>query len=161
MIVKLTPKHRGIIYRIINQAAFAYKGVIPADCYHEPYMPLEELQSEMRTMTFYGWSDNGKITGVMAVQQVKDVTLVRHAYVLPEHQGKGIGTRLLAHLRQLTCTKYLLVGTWADATWAVKFYQKHGFTFMPDKDGLLVKYWNVPPRQIETSVVLGIEVKYH
>jgi len=146
------------IYDIINSAARAYRGVIPSDCYHEPYMPKEELQREMYSMTFFGWEERRRLVGVMAFQPVKDVTLIRHAYVLPDRQGKGIGTRLLDHLRQMTRTRQLLVGTWADATWAIEFYQKQGFNLMPDKDGLLMRYWNIPQRQIETSIVLGIEL---
>jgi GNAT superfamily N-acetyltransferase len=146
------------IYDIINSAAGAYKGIIPSDCYHEPYMPKEELQREMKSMTFFGWEEVRRLVGVMGFQLVKDVTLIRHAYVLPDRQGKGVGTRLLDHLKQMTTTRQLLVGTWADATWAVEFYQKQGFKLMPDKDELLMRYWNIPRRQIETSVVLGIDL---
>jgi GNAT superfamily N-acetyltransferase len=146
------------IYDIINSAAGAYKGIIPSDCYHEPYMPKEELQREMKSMTFFGWEEGRKLVGVMGFQPVKDVTLIRHAYVLPDRQGKGVGTRLLDHLKQMTKSRQLLVGTWADATWAVEFYQKQGFKLMPDKDELLMRYWNIPRRQIETSVVLGIDL---
>jgi len=146
------------IYDIINSAAVAYRGVIPYDCYHEPYMPPEELEKEMKVMTFFGWQEKHKLVGVIGFQPVKDVTLIRHAYVSPGNQGKGIGTRLLNHLKQLTETGQLLVGTWADATWAIEFYKKRGFKLMPDKDRLLMTYWNIPQRQIETSVVLGIEL---
>jgi GNAT superfamily N-acetyltransferase len=146
------------IYDIINSAAGAYKGIIPSDCYHEPYMPKEELQREMKSMTFFGWEEGRKLVGVMGFQPVKDVTLIRHAYVLPDRQGKGVGTRLLDHLKQMTKSRQLLVGTWADATWAVEFYQKQGFKLMLDKDELLMRYWNIPRRQIETSVVLGIDL---
>jgi len=156
MIRELSPKDAFTIYEIINAAAQAYKGIIPDDCYHEPYMPKEELQEEMKNVTFFGWEEKGKLVGVMGFQPVKDVTLIRHAYVLPNYQRKGIGTRLLSHLKLMTKTKELLVGTWADAVWAIDFYQKHGFRIMPDKDKLLNVYWNIPQRQIETSVVLGI-----
>jgi GNAT superfamily N-acetyltransferase len=156
MIRELSPKDAFTIYEIINTAARAYKGVIPNDCYHEPYMPKEELQEEMKGMTFFGWEEEGKLVGVMGFQPVKDVTLIRHAYVLPDYQRKGTGTRLLDHLKPMTKTRALLVGTWADAVWAIAFYQKHGFRLMPNKDKLLKIYWNIPPRQIETSVVLGI-----
>ena len=98
------------------------------------------------------------LIGVIGFQPVKDVTLIRHAYVLPDYQRKSIGTKLLNHVKQKTKTKHLLVGTWADATWAIRFYQKHGFQLMPEKDELLRKYWDIPQRQIETSVVLGIEM---
>ncbi len=152
----LSPKDMAIIYDVINAAARAYRGAIPADCYHEPYMPEAALRREMAGMTFFGWDEGGKIVGVMGFQTVKDVTLVRHAYVLPDYQGRGIGTGLLDHVKQLTKTRALLVGTWAGAFWAVRFYQQRGFKLMPDKDGLLDKYWDVPPRQVEASVVLGI-----
>jgi len=156
MIKKLSAKDAPAICEIINAAAEAYKGVIPDDCYNVPYMPREELDLEMAGMTFFGWEEEGRLTGVMGWQPVKDVTLIRHAYVSPECQRKGIGTALLEHLKKMTETKRLLVGTWADATWAVSFYRKHGFRLRPDKDELLVKYWTVPPRQVETSVVLEI-----
>jgi GNAT superfamily N-acetyltransferase len=158
MIRKLSSKDANFIWQIINEAACAYKGVIPDDCYHEPYMPEEELHREIESMTFFGWQERGGLIGVMGFQPVKDVTLIRHAYVLPDYQRKGIGTRLLNHMKQITKTTYLLVGTWADAKWAIEFYQKHGFKVMTGKDELLAKYWGVPPRQVETSVVLGIEM---
>jgi GNAT superfamily N-acetyltransferase len=158
MIKKLSSKDVRIIYEVINKAACAYQGIIPEDCYHEPYMPEQELRREMVTMTFFGWGQGDKTVGVIGFQPVKDVTLVRHAYVLPEYQRKGIGTKLLNHVKQVTKTKRLLVGTWADAIWAIQFYQKHGFRLIPRKDELLRKYWNVPQRQIQTSVVLGIEM---
>ena len=158
MIKKLSSKNTNIIYEIINKAASAYRGIIPEDCYHEPYMSEQELRREMAGMTFYGWGQVGKIVGIIGFQPVKDITLVRHAYVLPDYQRKGIGTKLLNHVKNMTKTKLLLVGTWADAIWAIQFYQRHGFVLMPKKDELLRKYWNVPRRQIETSVVLGIEI---
>jgi len=158
MIRELSYEDTDCIYDIINSAARAYRGIIPSDCYHEPYMPREELQREMNSVTFFGWEEGRRFAGVMGFQPVKDITLIRHAYVLPDHQGKGIGTSLLDHLKQMTRTKQLLVGTWADATWAVEFYQKQGFNLMPDKDELLMRYWNISQRQIETSVVLGIDL---
>ena len=157
MIKILSLKDADVIYEIINQAARAYEGLIPDDCYHEPYMPKEELYREMKSMIFFGWEEGGKLMGVMGFQLVKDVTLLRHAYVLPDYQRRGIGTKLLNHVKQMVKTKSLLVGTWADATWATQFYQKHGFKHMPNKDDLLMEFWDVPQRQIETSVVLGIE----
>jgi len=147
------------IYYIINEAAKAYEGVIPADRYHQPYMPMDELEQEMKQMTFFGEEVNGELVGVMGVQPVKDVTLIRHAYVLPQWQRQGISSKLLNNLKRLVTTSRLLVGTWADARWAVAFYEKHGFSLMPDKDELLRIYWNIPQRQIETSVVLGIDIK--
>ena len=159
MIITLSLKDADIINEIVNQAAHAYDSVIPDDCFHEPYMPKKELHREIKSMTFFGWEEIGKLVGVMGFQPFKDVTLLRHAYVLPDYQRKGIGTKLLNHLRCITTTKYLLVGTWADAIWAINFYKKHGFEFMPDKDTLLKQYWDIPQRQIETSVVLGIKAE--
>ncbi|MGB8707307.1 MAG: GNAT family N-acetyltransferase [Dehalococcoidia bacterium] len=158
MIRKLSNTDTDAVYEIINRAARAYKGAIPDDCYHEPYMPKEEMQREMSSMTFFGWEEQRRLVGVMGFQPVKDVTLIRHAYVLPDHQRKGIGTILLDQLKQMAMTKQLLVGTWADATWAIDFYQKQDFKLMPDKDELLMRYWDIPQRQIETSVVLGIDL---
>jgi len=158
MIRRLSFKDTNAIWEIINKAAQAYKNVIPDDRYHEPYMPKEELHREMKSITFFGWQEKGNLIGVMGFQPVSDVTLIRHAYVLPDYQSKGIGTKLLDHMKKLTKTKYLLVGTWADAGWAIDFYQKRGFQFIPNKDELLRKYWNIPERQIATSVVLCVEV---
>ena len=158
MIKELSSEDEHTIYTIVNQAATAYRNVIPEDCYHEPYMPEQELHREMGNMAFFGWDEGGKIVGVMGFQPVKDVTLIRHAYVLPDYQGKGIGTKLLAHMKQMTRTRRLLVGTWADATWAIKFYRAQGFKLMPNKDELLLKYWDITERQVETSVVLGIQI---
>jgi len=158
MIRKLLLKDANTIYEIINQAARAYQGMIPDDCYHEPYMLKEELRREMKNMAFFGWEEEGKLVGLMGFQPVKDVTLIRHAYVLPDYQGKGIGMRLLDHLKQMTKSKHLLVGTWADAIWAVDFYRKQGFELMSNKDELLGRYWDIPQRQVETSVVLSIKM---
>lgn len=146
------------MYYIINEAARAYEGVIPADCYHQPYMPMEELENEMKRVIFIGWEENGELIAVMGLEPIKDVTLIRHAYVLSEKQKSGIGSRLLEHLKSLVKTTRLLVGTWADAYWALDFYKKHGFDFEPDKDRLLETYWDISRRQIETSVVLGIQM---
>ncbi len=146
------------IYLIINEAAKAYKGTIPADCYHQPYMPIAELRQEMKRMSFFGWEVNGELVGVMGFELSRDVTLIRHAYVLPQWQKQGIGSKLLNHLKGLVTTSRLLVGTWADASWAIDLYRKHGFSLLSDKDDLLKTYWDIPRRQIETSVVLGIEV---
>jgi len=146
------------IHFIINEAAKVYKVVIPADCYHQPYMAMDELEQEMKQMTFFGQEVNKELVGIMGFQPIKDVTLIRHAYVLPQWQKQGIGSRLLNHLKGLVTTSRLLVGTWADAHWAIAFYQKHGFGLLPDKDELLKTYWDIPQRQIETSVVLGIDV---
>lgn len=147
------------MYFIINEAAKAYDGVIPADRYHQPYMPMSELEEEMKRMTFFGWEVNGELVGVMGIEPIKDVTLIRHAYVLPQWQRQGIASKLLNRFKSLVTTSRLLVGTWADVHWAIAFYQKHGFNLLPDKDELLKSYWDIPQRQIETSVVLGIDIK--
>lgn len=157
MIRQTRPDEINRLYQIINEAARAYDGVIPADCYHQPYMPLEELEREMKRVIFYGWEENGELVGLMGIEPMRDVTLIRHAYVLPQYQNRGVGRKLLEHLKSLTTTPRLLVGTWANAHWAIAFYRKHGFILLPDKDKLLAEYWDIPPRQIETSVVLGIE----
>ena len=158
MIRKCQPSDAERMHFIINEAAKAYNGTIPADCYHQPYMPMDELNQEMGRMTFFGWEVNGELVAVVGFQLVKDVTLIRHAYVLPEWQKQGIGSKLLSHLKGLVTTSRLLVGTWADASWAITFYKKHGFNLLPGKKDLLKTYWDIPQRQIETSVVLGMEV---
>jgi N-acetylglutamate synthase-like GNAT family acetyltransferase len=147
------------ILAIINDATQAYCGVIPADCWHVPYMPQEHLRSEIQSgVRFWGWEHNGELVGVMGIQDVQDVTLIRHAYVRTANRGQGIGGNLLAELRQLT-TRPVLIGTWAAATWAVRFYEKHGFRMVTpkEKNRLLKKYWSIPELQIETSVVLAEE----
>ena len=159
MIRQCQPQDTSRIYFIINQAAQAYEGTIPADCYHQPYMPREELEQEMKRMTFFGWEVKGELVGIMGLEPIKDVTLIRHAYVLPQWQKKGIGSKLLNYLEGVVTTPRLLVGTWTDARWAIEFYQKHGFKLLPDKDELLETYWDIPQRQIETSVVLGVEMQ--
>jgi GNAT superfamily N-acetyltransferase len=144
------------ILSIVNAAAEAYRGVIPEDCWHEPYMPASELQSEIAAgIAFWGYEAKGTLLGVMGIQPVRDVELIRHAYVLPTRQLRGIGTALLSHLRGLT-TQRMLVGTWAAAEWAIRFYRRHGFELVPPdhKTALLRTYCTVPDRQIETSVVL-------
>jgi GNAT superfamily N-acetyltransferase len=151
------PEDKERIYLIINEAAKAYRGVIPADCYREPYMPPDELERELAEMTFFGWEERGELVGVIGFQPVKDVTLIRHVYVLPQWQRRGIASRLIDDMKRLCKTTRLLVGTWANAYWAIALYQKHGFKPVPDKDRLLKTYWKIPQRQIETSVVLGME----
>jgi len=143
------------MYFIINKAAEAYEGVIPADRYHQPYMSMEELKGEMERVTFHGWEVEGELVGIMGMEPIKNIALIRHVYVLPEWQRQGIAGRLLDHIKHLFTGSRLLVGTWADASWAIFFYQKHGFCLLPDKDQLLETYWSIPRRQIETSVVLG------
>ncbi len=144
------------IWTIINDGAQAYQGIIPADRFTTPYMSQEKLQHEIADgVVFSGYEDNGELVGVMGIQSVQDVTLIRHAYVLTTHQKRGIGAKLLAHLRAKATTP-VLIGTWANATWAIRFYQAHGFRLVgiEEKTRLLKKYWTVPARQIETSVVL-------
>ena len=147
---------RDDILSIINAAAEAYRGVIPADRWHEPYMPGDEFDRERAAgVVFWGYEDRDRLRGVMGLQDVRDVTLIRHAYVAPAKQRGGVGGTLLAHL-QRTSTKPMLVGTWAAATWAIRFYERHGFCLAAndEKAPLLRKYWSVPERQIEASVVL-------
>ena len=158
MIRQCQPQDINSIYLVINEAAKAYEGVIPTDRYHQPYMPLDELEREMKQMTFFGWEVNGELVGIMGFQTIKDVTLIRHAYVLPQWQRKGIGSKLLNHLKELVTTPRLLVGTWVDAEWAIDFYEKRGFNLQLNKDELLKTYWDIPQRQIETSVVLGVKI---
>ena len=145
------------ILAIVNAAAEAYRGVIPADCWHEPYMPVRELGSEIAAgVVFWGCEADGALVGVMGIQKVRDVDLIRHAYVLPASQRRGVGGKLLEHLRGMS-TRPMLVGTWAAADWAIDFYRRHGFEpVAPErKIALLRTYWTVPDRQIETSVVLA------
>ena len=145
------------IWAIINDGAQAYKGIIPADRWIEPYMTRQKLRHEIGDgVVFWGCEDSGTLAGVMGIQQVQDVTLIRHAYVLTGRQKRGIGGRLLSHLQELAKNP-VLIGTWADAIWAIHFYQKNGFQLVSpqEKDRLLKKYWTVPERQIETSVVLA------
>ena len=158
MIRQCQPDDIARIYFIINEAAKAYEGVIPADRYHQHYMPIDEFEQEIKRMTFFGWEVNGELVGIIGFEPIKDVTLIRHAYVLPQWQKQGIGSKLLNHLKGLATTSCLLVGTWADAYWAIDFYKKHGFSLLPDKDELLKTYWDIPQRQIETSVVLGHKI---
>jgi N-acetylglutamate synthase-like GNAT family acetyltransferase len=148
-----------VIWNIINDGAQAYKGIIPDDCWKDPYMSRPELKHEVEDgVVFWAFDTDGAISGVMGVQKVLDVTLIRHAYVRSANQKKGIGGKLLSHLRKLV-NDPLLIGTWADAAWAIQFYEKHGFEMVqPDeKDRLLARYWNIPKRQAETSVVLADE----
>lgn len=145
------------IWSTINDAAEAYRGVIPDDRWHEPYMPEAELQDEIRAgVVFWGYEREGQLLGVMGIQDVDDVTLIRHAYVRTKAQGSGVGAALLQHL-QAVASKPMLIGTWAAAHWAVRFYRRYGFevTGPEEKDRLLRRYWTVPERQIETSVVLA------
>lgn len=156
MIRRCTDNDFAAVESIINEAAQAYRGVIPEDCWHEPYMGTEALRAEIEApVVFWGWDDGGTQVGVMGVQHVRDAVLIRHAYVRPGQQGKGIGATLLSFLAAQVSGK-LLVGTWAAATWAIRFYERHGFRLLPpeEKDRLLSTYWSIPSRQRETSVVL-------
>ena len=146
----------GEILAIVNAAAEAYRGVIPAGRWREPYMPAQELDAEIAAgVAFWGYDDGGELLGIMGIQPVRDVDLIRHAYVLPEHQGRGIGGALLNHFRAGS-RRRMLIGTWAAARWAIAFYRRNGFSLVPPDRAadLLRTYWTIPDRQIEESVVL-------
>jgi N-acetylglutamate synthase-like GNAT family acetyltransferase len=146
-----------VVWTIINDGAQAYEGVIPSDRWKIPYLSKRKLCEEIDDgVAFWGYEEEGKLIGVMGIQHVEDVTLIRHAYVRPERQGEGIGSRLLTRLRSQT-DRPILIGTWADAVWAIRFYEKHGFQMVSadEKTRLLRRYWAIPGRQVETSVVLG------
>lgn len=157
MIRKCTDSDFEVILEIINDAAKAYEGVIPVDCWHEPYMSREELKAEVENwVCLWGFEEEGTLIGVMGIQDKGDVTLIRHAYVRSNKRNQGIGTRLLRFLESTT-EKPILIGTWADATWAIAFYEKNGYRLLPEreKNRLLRKYWTIPERQVVTSVVLA------
>ena len=144
------------IERIINAAALAYRGVIPADRWHEPYMSADILLGEIRAgVEFWGWEDANELVGVMGIQDVRDATLIRHAYVLPGTQRRGIGSALMKALLPKAKGR-VMVGTWAAADWAIRFYERHGFRLVSaaEKNRLLDTYWKIPVRQRDTSVVL-------
>ena len=148
---------REAILAIVNAAATAYRGVIPADRWREPYMPADELESEIGAgVVFWGCERDGELAGIMGVQPVRDVELIRHAYVAPGSQRHGIGSALLEHLAAGS-TRRMLVGTWAAADWAIRFYRRHGFApVTPERTAALLRtYWSIPERQVETSVVLA------
>ena len=158
MIRACRPAERDAILAIVNDAAEAYRGVIPADRWHEPYMPAAELDDEIAAgVAFWGYEDGGDLVGVMGVQPVLDVELIRHAYVAPGGQRRGVGGVLLEDLLART-TRPVLVGTWAAASWAIAFYERHGFELVARERtaALLEKYWSIPARQVETSVVLAL-----
>ncbi|MFL5968600.1 MAG: GNAT family N-acetyltransferase [Gaiellaceae bacterium] len=147
----------GEILEIVNAAAERYRGVIPADRWHEPYMPADELAREVEEgVVFWGFEDDGELTGVMGIQDVGDVDLIRHAYVRPGRQRRGVGSALLESLAA-SAERPILVGTWAAAEWAIGFYRRHGFELLPHERAaeLLRRYWSIPDRQVETSVVLA------
>ncbi len=157
MIRRCTDSDFPTIEAVINEAAQAYHGVIPADCWHNPYMTGSALQAEIDAgVEFWGWEDSGILAGLMGIQYVRDVTLIRHAYVRTASQGRGIGGALLGFLAD-RASGTLLVGTWAAAAWAIRFYERHGFRLVSprEKDELLAAYWSIPLRQKETSVVLA------
>lgn len=157
MIRRCDDRDFDLIWAIINDGARAYKGIIPEDCWTEPYMSRRELQHEIdEGVVFWGYEEDGTLVGVMGIQQVQEVTLIRHAYVRTGSQKRGIGGHLLSHLRDLAKGP-ILIGTWVDAVWAIRFYERYGFQLVRphDKDRLLKQYWTVPERQIETSVVLA------
>jgi GNAT superfamily N-acetyltransferase len=161
MIRRCTDGDLATIESIINEAADVYRGVIPSDCWHEPYMPRDELVAEVAAgVDFWGWDEAGALVGVMGLQRVRDVTLIRHAYVRRSHQSRGIGRELLVTLAS-RASGQLLVGTWAAATWAIRFYERHGFRLvsLEEKDRLLDTYWTIPDRQRDTSVVLERRVR--
>ena len=145
------------ILNIINDASIKYKGVIPDDCWKEPYMSEQELIDEFSDgVRIYGYNHNNELIGVIGIQEVKDVVLIRHAYTLSSYQGKGAGSALLEYLLKKNLNSRLLVGTWKDATWAIRFYEKFGFIVhaKEEKTLLLKKYWKIPSKQIKNSVVL-------
>jgi GNAT superfamily N-acetyltransferase len=159
MIRRCTDEGFELIFQIINDGAQAYKGVIPDYLFRDPYMSREELRHEIADgVDFWGYEEAARLSGVMGIQHVKDVTLIRHAYVRTDQQSRGIGTKLFAHLRALTSSP-VLIGTWADAHWAIRFYEKHGFQRVSpeEKDRLLRLYWSVPEDQIAASLVLADE----
>jgi N-acetylglutamate synthase-like GNAT family acetyltransferase len=157
MIREATENDFNDIYNVINDAAIAYKGIIPADRWHEPYMTREELKTQIEDgVRFTCYIDDNNIIGVMGIQNKKDVDLIRHAYVITSQRKKGIGTILIHELLK-DSTKPILIGTWKAAHWAIDFYERHGFFVVPEdeKNILLRKYWNIPDRQVETSIVLA------
>ena len=156
MIRRCTDTDIPVIESIVNEAAERYRGAIPDDCFHEPYMSRADLESEIAAgVKFWGWEERGELIGVMGVQKVLDATLIRHAYVRRAHQGRGIGGALLESLKRQVSGR-LLIGTWAAAEWAIRFYQGHGFRLVSpvEKNQLLGTYWTIPDRQRDTSVVL-------
>jgi GNAT superfamily N-acetyltransferase len=156
MIRRCSPDDFEVMYEIINDAAHAYKGVIPADRWQDPYMSRDYLQHEIDSgVVFWGYEENDTLRGVMGIQDVQDVTLIRHAYVRTSWRNHGIGGRLINHLMTMV-TRPALVGTWTAADWAIRFYERHGFRLVTweEKERLLRKYWSIPERQTLTSVVL-------
>jgi len=158
MIRKVSPAEVNAVLDVVNDAAQAYKNVIPADCWKEPYMTMVELTEEIeRGVEFYGYYEDARLIAVMGIQFVRDLTLIRHAYVSTDHQRRGLGKILLRHLLGLAGAGEVLVGTWKTASWAVRFYEKNGFALIPlESQSKLRQYWTIPDRQAETSVVLRL-----
>ena len=157
MITEYTKKDISDILYVINDAALKYRGVIPSDCWHEPYMSEQELIIEFNNgVHMFGYSISDILIGVMGIQELNDVTLIRHAYTLTNYQGAGVGKSLLKYLLQTNQSTNFLVGTWRDATWAIQFYEKFGFVLQTEKrtSQLLKKYWKISSNQIDNSVVL-------
>jgi len=157
MIIEYTKKDLSKILFVINDAALKYRGVIPDDCWHEPYMLEKELINEFENgVRMFGYKKDNKLVGVMGIQELKDVTLIRHAYTLTNYQGIGIGKSLLQYLFEINKSAVILVGTWGDAIWAIQFYKKFGFVAHTKKqtNQLLNKYWKISSKQIENSIVL-------
>lgn len=150
------------MFFVVNKAAEAYRGVIPNDRWKEPYFSISEIQQEIEQgVKFYGFWEDNFLVAVMGIQPVNNITLIRHAYVLPNYQRRGIGKKLLVYLLSLVRTSEVLVGTWEAAKWAIRFYENQGFRLVSseEKDRFLRKYWNIPERQIETSVVLKLRIE--
>ncbi len=163
MIAEYTKNDVSNILYVINDAAMKYKGIIPDDCWHEPYMTKQNLVKEFTNdVRMFGYKKNNKLVGVMGIQKLKSVTLIRHAYTLTHYQGIGVGKSLLQYLFKINQNDHLLVGTWKDATWAIQFYEKFGFVLQTKKQTvkLLKKYWNISTKQIENSVVLEKYTSY-
>ena len=161
MITEYTKKDLPNILYVINNASLKYKGVIPDDCWHEPYMSEQELINEFDNgVRMFGYAKNNILVGVMGIQELEDVALIRHAYTLSDYQGIGIGKSLLGYLFKINKSSSLLVGTWQDATWAIRFYVKNGFVLHRRKqtDQLLNKYWQGPLKQMKNSVVLEKQI---
>ena len=157
MIREYKKSYSSEILYVINDAAIKYKGIIPDNCWHEPYMSEQELIDEFSDgIHMFGYHDKNKLIGVIGIQEVKDVILIRHAYTLASYQGKGIGSALIEYLLKKNQNSRLLVGTWRNATWAIRFYEKFGFILHAKEQSILLlkKYWKIPSKQIKNSVVL-------
>ena len=162
MISEYKKKDSSKVLYVINEAAIKYKGVIPDNCWHEPYMSEQQLINEFDDgVRMFGYNHNNKLIGVIGIQKVKDAILIRHAYILTSHQGEGVGSLLLKYLLEKNKNSRLLVGTWQKATWAIQFYEKYDFVLQTKKqtNELLKKYWKISPKQIENSIVLERQLR--